>query len=208
MYIERYIDFIILRWKKGTLVLRGPSMSKSIRIASVIAATAAFFVLQATGNARAATYTLTLTDSSAPTFSGTGTLIVSGTPGTGQYCLSGTCTPGDVLTSLTFTVDGFSFSSADAGASGVSATFTAGVLTALGFNETVNGNDQLHMPAGGNLEYSFQEYNGPEYYTTGTVTDVFAATTPLPAALPLFAGGLGAFGLFGWRRKRKAQAAA
>ena len=27
--------------------------------------------------------------------------------------------------------------------------------------------------------------------------------TPLPAALPLFAGGLGAVGLFGWRRKRK-----
>ena len=31
--------------------------------------------------------------------------------------------------------------------------------------------------------------------------------TPLPAALPLFATGLGAMGLFGWRRKRKAQAA-
>jgi hypothetical protein len=30
-------------------------------------------------------------------------------------------------------------------------------------------------------------------------------TTPLPAALPLFAGGLGALGLFGWR-KRKAVA--
>jgi hypothetical protein len=33
-------------------------------------------------------------------------------------------------------------------------------------------------------------------------------TTPLPAALPLFASGLGALGLLGWRRKRKAQAAA
>jgi hypothetical protein len=30
------------------------------------------------------------------------------------------------------------------------------------------------------------------------------ATTPLPAALPLFASGLGALGLLGWRRKRKA----
>jgi hypothetical protein len=27
--------------------------------------------------------------------------------------------------------------------------------------------------------------------------------TPLPAALPLFAGGLGAMGLFGWRKRRK-----
>jgi hypothetical protein len=32
--------------------------------------------------------------------------------------------------------------------------------------------------------------------------------TPIPAALPLFATGLGALGLLGWRRKRKAQAAA
>ncbi len=30
--------------------------------------------------------------------------------------------------------------------------------------------------------------------------------TPLPAALPLFAGGLGALGLLGWRRKKKAAA--
>jgi hypothetical protein len=35
-----------------------------------------------------------------------------------------------------------------------------------------------------------------------------AAETPLPAALPLFATGLGALGLLGWRRKRKAAALA
>ena len=34
-----------------------------------------------------------------------------------------------------------------------------------------------------------------------------ATATPLPATLPLFATGLGALGLLGWRRKRKAQAA-
>jgi len=32
--------------------------------------------------------------------------------------------------------------------------------------------------------------------------------TPLPSALPLFATGIGALGLLGWRRKRKAQAVA
>jgi len=37
-------------------------------------------------------------------------------------------------------------------------------------------------------------------YTAG------AAATPLPTALPLFASGLGALGLFGWRRRRKPQA--
>jgi hypothetical protein len=40
--------------------------------------------------------------------------------------------------------------------------------------------------------------------TDATLTDEPA--TPLPAALPLFATGLGGLGLLGWRRKRKAQA--
>lgn len=39
---------------------------------------------------------------------------------------------------------------------------------------------------------------GDVYAEFGPVT-----ATPLPAALPLFATGLGAMGLFGWRRKRK-----
>jgi hypothetical protein len=34
------------------------------------------------------------------------------------------------------------------------------------------------------------------------------AATPLPAALPLFATGIGGLGLLGWRRKRKAQVVA
>jgi hypothetical protein len=40
---------------------------------------------------------------------------------------------------------------------------------------------------------------------TGTV-EFAIAETPLPGALSLFAGGLGAIGLLGWRRKRKAAA--
>jgi hypothetical protein len=38
---------------------------------------------------------------------------------------------------------------------------------------------------------------------TGALT-----ATPLPAALPLFATGIGGLGLLGWRRKRKVQAVA
>jgi len=34
------------------------------------------------------------------------------------------------------------------------------------------------------------------------------AIIPLPASLPLFAGGLGLLGLLGWRKRRKAAAAA
>jgi hypothetical protein len=42
------------------------------------------------------------------------------------------------------------------------------------------------------------------------VTSQFSSggNTPLPATLPLFASGLGALGLLGWRKKRKAQATA
>ena len=42
----------------------------------------------------------------------------------------------------------------------------------------------------------------------GLQTGQLTAETPLPAALPLFATGLGALGLLGWRRKRKAALAA
>jgi hypothetical protein len=42
----------------------------------------------------------------------------------------------------------------------------------------------------------------PFFSTGGSLTP-----TPLPAALPLFATGLGGLALLGWRRKRKAQAA-
>jgi hypothetical protein len=38
---------------------------------------------------------------------------------------------------------------------------------------------------------------------SGTYTGNLTAATPIPAALPLFATGLSALGLFGWRRKRK-----
>jgi hypothetical protein len=41
-----------------------------------------------------------------------------------------------------------------------------------------------------------------------SITGQSVTVTPLPAALPLFATGLGGLGLLGWRRKRRAQAVA
>jgi hypothetical protein len=43
--------------------------------------------------------------------------------------------------------------------------------------------------------------------STETTIAHHVTATPLPATLPLFATGLGAIGLFGWRKKRKAAAA-
>jgi hypothetical protein len=50
---------------------------------------------------------------------------------------------------------------------------------------------------------TFLVLNGPTTVSGGQVSEV-----PIPAALPLFASGLGAFGFFGWRRKKKRAALA
>ncbi len=44
------------------------------------------------------------------------------------------------------------------------------------------------------------------YAFDDVITGGSLAPVPLPAALPLFASGLGILGLFGWRRKRVAAA--
>ena len=50
-------------------------------------------------------------------------------------------------------------------------------------------------------------FDAPVIVGEWDVTIREASVTPLPAALPLFASGLGALGLLGWRRKRKKSAA-
>jgi hypothetical protein len=173
-----------------------------------IGAAIAAFAVQIPSGANATTYNLTLTDPSNATYDGTGTLVIAGTPtasGTDQFCLSNGCGGGS-LTSLSFSIDGglYLFSTAGSGVSFPSATFTSGVLTALSFGQTVGGNDQLQIPFSGGLTYSFNQFSGPSVFTTGTITDSIAAT-PLPAALPLFIGGLGMIGLLSRRKKRNVQ---
>ena len=63
----------------------------------------------------------------------------------------------------------------------------------------------------GGVFQSIDTGSGPYVQTGGDFGQLDyepVSATPLPAALPLFATGLGAMGLLGWRRKRKAQAAA
>jgi hypothetical protein len=49
--------------------------------------------------------------------------------------------------------------------------------------------------------------NAFQTQSTGDLLSQSIGATPLPAALPLYATGLGALALIGWRRKRKAAAA-
>ena len=91
---------------------------------------------------------------------------------------------------------------------------------------TRNTTDPLYAPNPGDPRSPYSSIEGAlaansgtgqpgTFLTTETLTDtpgVWVATaipeTPLPAALPLFASGLGALGLLGWRRKKKAPAPA
>jgi hypothetical protein len=53
------------------------------------------------------------------------------------------------------------------------------------------------------------EFGNPNFFAARAFLQVDdPPKTPLPAALPLFAGGLGVMGLLGWRKKRKAAAVA
>jgi hypothetical protein len=62
---------------------------------------------------------------------------------------------------------------------------------------------QIHGQNNSTVDQGRLAITGPSLTGGGT-----ASATPLPAALPLFAGGAGVLGLFGWRRNKKAAAAA
>jgi hypothetical protein len=77
------------------------------------------------------------------------------------------------------------------------------------------GSLTLLLSGTGEQSHSLAVY--PYYFFTATSGNVLLGsftivdpptTTPLPAALPLFATSLGAMGLLGWRRKRGARAEA
>jgi hypothetical protein len=104
-------------------------------------------------------------------------------------------------------VDGFALFFVGTDSSGVPNEWIIGIIDNLAgvgivtCSFTTTGGEGLSNCAGGGphdaggSQGSAGVFNDPG---TWTVT-----TTPLPAALPLFASGLGALGLLGWRRKRK-----
>jgi hypothetical protein len=98
---------------------------------------------------------------------------------------------------------------------GIAVFGTGGVLTPN--NETI---DAAAIPQPVTLPPTLYSLTAPGTYTLYYVSsnglpEVLQTSLtplipriPLPGAFPLFATGLGALGLLGWRRKRKAQAAA
>jgi hypothetical protein len=126
------------------------------------------------------------------------------------------------ISSWSFTFSGGLTGSASGGTSdppgitGNVLSASGGVLTyESGGDAIFTGTGQSQMAFGLNVETQLRAQILTSENVLGSVTLPFqiateeiVSTTPLPAALPLFATGLGGLGLLGWRRKRKAQAVA
>jgi hypothetical protein len=85
------------------------------------------------------------------------------------------------------------------GTNGDPCAFTSGCYMNIFYSPNAFGGAPFFVP-----QYALFVSNAGENPVDFVLTEV--ATTPLPAALPLFATGLGALGLLGWRRKKKAAA--
>jgi len=136
--------------------------------------------------------------------------------------LCGEATPecGDALTG-SFTVDEstFTLSGVHIFSSFFDVTFTipVGVGAEAILVGTTSGPELLVLAFQANLADSPDGFNQYDTYLPDGFSNESLAysvlvsgdvdPTPLPATLPLFATGLGALGLFGWRRKRKNAAA-
>ena len=77
------------------------------------------------------------------------------------------------------------------------------------FTTIENGTGYWNIWGNGPNNYTVEELTSDGFSVSedGTLTSAEVGATPLPATLPLFAGGLGALGALGLRRKRKTLAA-
>jgi len=167
----------------------------SMRNSFAVAVAAAVAVLAAPAGAYASVvYDLTLTDTSNATYDGTGTITLSSAPSP-----TGLSTP--VSAAVTFLVDGESFSG-----TATSVQFLDGNFRNASFSEQIGGSTaRFDLQTSG--VYAFY-YDNEQQHAGGTISSTLApSATPLPGALPLFAGGLGFVGFLLRRRKRTNAAA-
>jgi hypothetical protein len=96
-----------------------------------------------------------------------------------------------------------------AGASGITVNGYSDLGTTLIDSMVIpssSGVEQITLDWAGIEQLSFT--GGSGFYVNDIEVNDPVSTTPLPAALPLFATSLGLMGLLGWRRRRRGAAVA
>jgi hypothetical protein len=169
--------------------------------ASAIAVT--LFIAQIPEAAKASTlsYDLTLTPLCCGTDGGAGSFAIT-TPQVGSF---GTLTQtNNGLTAMDFKIDGLDFKLNSSSAVTYFYQGATLVLASIGYSGQIGNDKLLSISLGGIGGYSFSD-GVPGDLTIGSMS---ISATPIPSTLPLLATGLGALGLFGWWRKRKASATA
>jgi hypothetical protein len=145
--------------------------------------------------------------------------------GTLDFTLGGSSSPYSI-TAVTGTISGAGFSEAVTGANGYAGAGLGGDViysppTFADWSYVNNFGVSLSLANGTSINISPADPSGPSdpYYNVFAVSDPAdssiydqeftlgpsVSSTPLPAALPLFAGGLGIVGLLARRKKRKAE---
>lgn len=201
-------------------------MSLKLLKSSMFGAAMALGVMCATAPAHAATFT-SLTDYSTAvgahsiiTFQG----LAEGTTVTNQFSGLGASFEGDTVdldsgyvtdgigivdggsTTITFSSLMNHFGVEFPGAVTIQLFLNGGILSSTAFGGAGAGFFGGVLEAGGfDKVVLFDHFLSPGFYDNIHFGST-VAPVPIPAALPLFAAGLGAMGVFGWRRKRKAAA--
>jgi hypothetical protein len=105
-------------------------------------------------------------------------------------------------------VDGFTFNFANANVFSIGESNGVWNKHSAQSNQDPSGGHSFYIGTGG-LTYNLQEVNVAQIGGgTFTVSPGVLSATPLPATLPLFAGGLGLVGFLTGRKKRSARAIA
>jgi hypothetical protein len=171
-----------------------------IWVSAVVIAAASCSVAPRTAQASNVSYNYVFTSDASITFDDlTGPLSI-----TGGFTWN---TPGETITNIDVALGGHPFTT-DAGsdASQLRLTEGGGATLFLFFLPNLDSGGPSSLTLLGCCGSFFQNDDGIEF-ASAIEGGVDVASTPLPAGLPLFATGLGAMGLFGWRRKRKNAAA-
>lgn len=125
----------------------------------------------------------------------------------GSYYVTMAVTPVSLISGDTYSVEAYGFNNTflyvdTSGPSAVTFNGSPGLSNVSSSNENGQAGSPLcNMITGANCSGTNFNTHPDDFFGAGSLV-----VTPLPAALPLFAGGLGLVGMFARRRKQKASA--